>query len=102
MKSNSILVMTTIVLLLNRVPSSATIINAAGLSLSAVSAAVASAPLGDDRANSETDTSLDFAHDCDYLPKDDHAALVEKRREIGAMLGSMISNPSSFIAEVNR
>lgn len=56
MKSNFILLMTATVLSLNRVPSSATIINAAGLSLSAVSAAVAFASLGDDHTNSEADT----------------------------------------------
>jgi four helix bundle protein len=50
-----------------------------------------------DGENSETETWLDFAHDCGYLPKDDHTAFVEKRREIGAMLGSMISDPSSFV-----
>jgi four helix bundle protein len=54
-----------------------------------------------DGENGETETWLDFAHDCGYLPKDDHAALVEKRREIGAMLGSMISNPSPFILRSN-
>jgi hypothetical protein len=37
MKSDFILLITAVVLLLNRVPSSATIINTAGLSLSAVS-----------------------------------------------------------------
>ena len=50
-----------------------------------------------DGENGETETWLDFAHDCGYLPKADHMALVEKRREIGAMLGSMINDPSSFI-----
>jgi four helix bundle protein len=50
-----------------------------------------------DGENGETETWLDFAHDCGYLPKGDHAAFVEKRREIGAMLGGMISDPSSFV-----
>ena len=99
MKSNFILLMTAIVLLLNRVPSLATIINAAGLSLSAVNAAVASASLGDDRTNSETDTQLDFACDRFYLTKAQHSILIEKCAEVGAMLGSMINDPSSFILQ---
>ena len=47
--------------------------------------------------NEETEIWLDFAHDYGYFPKDDHAIFVEKCREIGAMLGSMINDPSSFI-----
>jgi four helix bundle protein len=50
-----------------------------------------------DGENGETETWLDFAHDCGYLSKNDHAVFVEKRHEVGAMLGSMISDPSSFI-----
>lgn len=50
-----------------------------------------------DGENGETETWLDFAHDCGYLQKDDHAAFVERRREIGAMLGSIINDPSSFV-----
>jgi len=42
-------------------------------------------------------TWLDFAHDCDYLSKRDHALFTEKCHEVGAMLGSMINDPSSFI-----
>ena len=50
-----------------------------------------------DGENGETETWLDFAHDCDYLSKRDHALFTEKCHEVGAMLGSMINNPSSFI-----
>lgn len=50
-----------------------------------------------DGENGETETWLDFAHDCGYLPKRDHAVLTERCAEIGAMLGSMINNPTSFI-----
>jgi four helix bundle protein len=50
-----------------------------------------------DGENGETETWLDFAHDCEYLSKRDHALFSEKCREIGAMLGSMIKGPSSFI-----
>jgi four helix bundle protein len=50
-----------------------------------------------DGENGETETWLDFAHDCGYLSKNDHAVFLEKRREIGAIIGSMINNPSSFV-----
>jgi four helix bundle protein len=50
-----------------------------------------------DGENAETETWLDFACDCGYLLKPEHAKLVEKCHEVGAMLGSMIQNPSSFI-----
>jgi four helix bundle protein len=50
-----------------------------------------------DGENGETETWLDFAYDCRYLFKGDHAIFTEKCREVGAMLGSMINNPSSFV-----
>jgi four helix bundle protein len=50
-----------------------------------------------DGENGETETWLDLAHDCGYLSKHDHALFTEKCREVGAMLGSMINDPSSFI-----
>lgn len=50
-----------------------------------------------DGENGETETWLDFACDCKYLSKGDHATFTEKCREVGAMLGSMINDPSSFI-----
>ena len=50
-----------------------------------------------DGENGETETWLDFAHDCGYLSNAQHAMLTEKCREVGAMLGSMINSPTSFI-----
>ena len=50
-----------------------------------------------DGENAETETWLDFACDGGYLLKPEHAKLVEKCHEVGAMLGSIIQNPSSFI-----
>jgi four helix bundle protein len=50
-----------------------------------------------DGENGETDTWLDFAHDCGYLSKREHVLFTAKCREVGAMLGSMINDPSSFI-----
>ena len=43
-----------------------------------------------DGENGETETWLDLAHDYGYLPKVGYAAFVEKRREIGATLGSIL------------
>jgi four helix bundle protein len=50
-----------------------------------------------DGENSETDTSLDFAHDSRYISTDEHATLTELNREVGRMLGSMISRPEPFL-----
>ncbi len=50
-----------------------------------------------DGENGETDTWLDFARDCEYFSRADHAVLTETCHEVGAMLGSMITDPSSFI-----
>src|SRR5712671_6516248 len=50
-----------------------------------------------DGENGETETWLDFACDCLYLSNAQHAMLTEKCREVGAMLGSMINAPTSFI-----
>jgi four helix bundle protein len=50
-----------------------------------------------DGENSETDSSLDFALDCQYITQEQHADLVALCREVGKMLGSMINNPRSFL-----
>jgi four helix bundle protein len=50
-----------------------------------------------DSETGETETWLDFARDCGYLPASDHDRLAANCREIGAMIGSMIKNPSPFI-----
>ena len=52
-----------------------------------------------DGENGETETWLDFAFDCGYLSKHDHEVFIEKCQEVGAMLGSMINDPSSFILQ---
>src|SRR6059058_6557410 len=39
-----------------------------------------------DGENSETDSSLDFARDCQYISADEHRALTTKCAEIGRML----------------
>ena len=50
-----------------------------------------------DGENAETETWLDFACDCKYLSQRDHNAFAAQCHEVGAMLGSMINKPSSFI-----
>lgn len=50
-----------------------------------------------DGENSETDTWLDFAKDCGYLSPENHSRLTEECRQIGSMLGSMLSKPKPFI-----
>lgn len=46
----------------------------------------------------ETDTSLDFARDCDYIEEQQHRELSELNREVGRMLGAMIANPGPFLS----
>ena len=50
-----------------------------------------------DGENGETDSWLDFGHDCRYLSQADHARLTAECAEVGAMLGSMMNEPDSFI-----
>ena len=50
-----------------------------------------------DGENSETDTWLDFAKDCRYIPAEDHGRLTAESKEIGAMLGAMLNNPTPFL-----
>ena len=50
-----------------------------------------------DGENAETDTSLDFARDCDFITREQHQLLVAKSRSIGRMLGAMINNPKPFL-----
>jgi four helix bundle protein len=50
-----------------------------------------------DGENSETDTWLDFAKDCGYISNEDHVRLSSKCKEVGAMLGSMLKDPSPFL-----
>ena len=49
-----------------------------------------------DGENSETDSALDFALDCGYITRGDHAALTALTAEIGRMLGAMIQQPQKF------
>src|SRR5258707_15486812 len=55
-----------------------------------------------DGENGETDTSLDFARDCKYITPAEHAHLTSLCAEVGAMLGSMIKDPSGFLISPDR
>lgn len=50
-----------------------------------------------DGENGETDTSLDFAKDCNYISPEDHADLTAGAAEVGRMLGAMIRDPTPFL-----
>ena len=50
-----------------------------------------------DGENSETNTWLDFAKDCGYLPIDSHARLTLECQAVGSMLGVMLKNPKPFV-----
>jgi len=50
-----------------------------------------------DGENSETDTWLDFAKECKYIKPEDHYHLTNECKVVGAMLGSMLNNPTSFL-----
>lgn len=55
-----------------------------------------------DGENGETDTWLDFARDCSYLDKAEHARLTTDCRQVGAMLGGMLANPTPFLVKPTR
>ena len=50
-----------------------------------------------DGENSETDSSLDFARDCDYITAREHSELTDPSQEVGRMLGKMIAEPQNFL-----
>jgi four helix bundle protein len=51
-----------------------------------------------DGENSETETSLDFARDCQYINPTEHKELTNMCMEIGRMLGKMIKEPEKFLS----
>ena len=55
-----------------------------------------------DGENSETESSLDFANDCGYITAEQHQELAALSREVGKMLGRMISDPRPFLTSDSR
>ena len=45
----------------------------------------------------ETDTSLDFAYDCQYITPDEHLELTSLCGEVGRMLGAILRDPTGFL-----
>ena len=50
-----------------------------------------------DGENSETDTSLDFAKECNYIDESEHHRLAALCEEVGRMLGGMLRNHEVFL-----
>ncbi len=50
-----------------------------------------------DGENNETDSSLDFAKDCHYIPAEQHEDLSRRCAEVGKMLGGMMKKCESFL-----
>src|SRR5213082_1020183 len=50
-----------------------------------------------DGENSETDDSLDFALQCNYISEEERKSLTSMSASIGRMLGAMIRNPDLFL-----
>ncbi|MCZ8198303.1 MAG: four helix bundle protein [Flavobacterium sp.] len=49
-----------------------------------------------DGENSETNTWLDFALECEYISIEIHKSLNEKSLEVGKLINYMINNPDKF------
>jgi four helix bundle protein len=49
-----------------------------------------------DAEQAETQHWLDTAFACEYIPQSEYQDLVEKCKEVGRMLGSMMANPEPF------
>ena len=50
-----------------------------------------------DGESAETDSSLDFARDCEYITPVVHEELAAANREVGKLLGAMIKNPGTWL-----
>ena len=50
-----------------------------------------------DGENSETESALDFARDCQYVSPGQHEVLTARCAEIGRMLAGMIKKSNSFL-----
>ena len=50
-----------------------------------------------DGENSETDSSVDFARDCQYISAHKHRLLTAKCADTGRMLGQMMKKSQSFL-----
>lgn len=46
--------------------------------------------------NTETQVSLDFAKDCNYISDSEYSDLLSKSEEVGRMLNHMVQNPRLY------
>ena len=49
-----------------------------------------------DGEKAETETSIDFALDCEYITIAEHAEMTDLNNEIGKMLGAMLNTPEKL------
>lgn len=49
-----------------------------------------------DMENTETQISLDFAKDCQYISPEQHKKLLSMSEEVGRMLNHMVENPENY------
>ncbi len=50
-----------------------------------------------DMENTETQVSLDFAMECNYITKETYSSLIEKSEEVGRLLNHMVENPEKYV-----
>jgi len=55
-----------------------------------------------DGENSETDTWLDFAHDCGYINDQTYLYLKNECQDVGSMLGAILKHPEKFTLLADR
>ena len=53
-----------------------------------------------DGENLETQTWLNFAHDCGYIDKADFDTFIEASEEVGRLLGGMLAKPEAFCLKI--
>ncbi len=46
--------------------------------------------------NTETQVSLDFALECNYISVEIYNRLIEKSEEVGRLLNHMVENPENY------
>ena len=51
---------------------------------------------GSDMENTETQVSLDFAMECNYISRERYNSLIEASEEVGRLLNHMVENPEKY------
>ena len=50
-----------------------------------------------DMENTETQVSLDFAEQCNYIDSEKYRNLIDKSEEVGRLLNHMVENPEKYM-----